>query len=171
MSRLQKRGKQEKPVVVSDGAEKVIVAVKASREIPKTALIWALTHVAQPGDCITLIVVVPSQNSGTFLAHSPCPLCLFLSHLVSDECVGRKLWGFTKSFPMFAGDCASGHRKPHSEALPEIKSDLTDTCSQMILQLHDVYDPNKVCSLGYNDLVVASHLSHILLLLFCDYFR
>ncbi|CDY51732.1 BnaA01g37150D [Brassica napus] len=120
MSRLQKRGKQEKPVVVSDGAEKVIVAVKASREIPKTALIWALTHVAQPGDCITLIVVVPSQNSG------------------------RKLWGFTKSFPMFAGDCASGHRKPHSEALPEIKSDLTDTCSQMILQLHDVYDPNKI---------------------------
>lgn len=72
MSRLQKRGKQEKPVVVSDGAEKVIVAVKASREIPKTALIWALTHVAQPGDCITLIVVAPSQNSGTFLAHSPC---------------------------------------------------------------------------------------------------
>jgi hypothetical protein len=48
---------------------------------------------------------------------------------------------------MFAGDCASGHRKSHSEALPEIKSDLTDTCSQMILQLHDVYDPNKVSSL------------------------
>ncbi|KAF8096601.1 hypothetical protein N665_0305s0023 [Sinapis alba] len=121
MSRLlKKRGKQEKPLVVSDGAEKVIVAVKSSREIPKTALIWALTHVVQPGDCITLIVVVPSQNSG------------------------RKLWGFTRSFPMFAGDCASGHRKPHSEALPEIKSDLTDTCSQMILQLHDVYDPNKI---------------------------
>ncbi|VVA97528.1 unnamed protein product [Arabis nemorensis] len=120
MSRLLKRGKQEKPVVVSDGAEKVIVAVKASREIPKTALIWALTHVVQPGDCITLIVVVPSHNSG------------------------RKLWGFTKSFPMFAGDCASGNRKSHSEALPEIKSDLTDTCSQMILQLHDVYDPNKI---------------------------
>ncbi|XP_013586377.1 PREDICTED: inactive protein kinase SELMODRAFT_444075-like isoform X2 [Brassica oleracea var. oleracea] len=119
MSRLLKRGKQEKPLV-SDGAEKVIVAVKASREIPKTALIWALTHVVQPGDCITLIVVVPSQNSG------------------------RKLWGFTRSFPMFAGDCASGHRKPHSEALPAIKSDLTDTCSQMILQLHDVYDPNKI---------------------------
>ncbi|XP_010489812.1 PREDICTED: inactive protein kinase SELMODRAFT_444075-like, partial [Camelina sativa] len=119
MSRLQKRGKQEKPLV-SDGAQKVIVAVKASREIPKTALIWALTHVVQPGDCITLIVVVPSHNSG------------------------RKLWGFTRSFPMFAGDCASGHRKSHSEALPEIKSDLTDTCSQMILQLHDVYDPNKI---------------------------
>ncbi|CAN8259459.1 unnamed protein product [Cochlearia groenlandica] len=118
MSRLQKLRKQE--MAVSDGAEKVIVAVKASREIPKTALIWALTHVVHPGDCITLIVVVPSQNSG------------------------RKLWGFTKSFPMFYGDCASGHRKSYSEALPEIKSDLTDTCSQMILQLHDVYDPNKI---------------------------
>ncbi|KAL0691179.1 hypothetical protein Bca4012_090858 [Brassica carinata] len=42
------------------------------------------------------------------------------------------------------GECASGHRKSHSEALTEIKSDLTDTCSQMILQLHDVYDPMKI---------------------------
>jgi len=79
MSRLQKRGKQEKPVV-SDGAQKVIVAVKASREIPKTALIWALTHVVQPGDCITLIVVVPSHNSGTFPASvSLIFSCLFWS--------------------------------------------------------------------------------------------
>ncbi|KAJ4898055.1 Protein kinase protein with adenine nucleotide alpha hydrolases-like domain [Raphanus sativus] len=122
MSRVPKRGKQASPVV-SDGAKKVIVAVKASREIPKTALIWALTHVVHPGDCITLIVVVvPSHNSGR-----------------------RKLWGFTRSFPMFAGDCASsGHRKSHSIALPEIKSGLTDTCSQLILQLHDVYDPDKI---------------------------
>ncbi|KAJ4898102.1 Protein kinase protein with adenine nucleotide alpha hydrolases-like domain [Raphanus sativus] len=116
MSRVLKRGKQASPVV-SDGAKKVIVAVKASKEIPKTALTWALTHVVHPGDCITLIVVVPSHNSG------------------------RKLW----SFPMFAGDCASsGHRKSHSIALPEIKSGLTDTCSQLILQLHDVYDPDKI---------------------------
>ena len=57
----QKRGKQE---ICSDGAEKVIVAVKASKEIPKTALVWSLTHVVQPGDCITLLVVVPSQSSG-----------------------------------------------------------------------------------------------------------
>ncbi|XP_010534906.1 PREDICTED: inactive protein kinase SELMODRAFT_444075-like isoform X2 [Tarenaya hassleriana] len=114
MSRLQKRGKQEKPG--SDGGEKVLVAVKASREIPKNALVWALTHVVQPGDCITLLVVVASHHSG------------------------RKLW----VFPRFAGDCASGHRKSHSDACPEIKSDLTDTCSQMILQLQDVYDPNKI---------------------------
>ncbi|XP_057976649.1 inactive protein kinase SELMODRAFT_444075-like [Malania oleifera] len=114
MSREQKRGKPEKG---SDAtAEKVVVAVKASKEIPKTALVWALTHVVQPGDCITLLVVVPSQNSG------------------------RKLW----VFPRFAGDCASGHRKSHSGASSEQKSDISDSCSQMILQLHDVYDPNKI---------------------------
>nr|VDD01460.1 unnamed protein product [Brassica oleracea] len=109
------RRKREK-IPSSNGTEKVLVAVKASREISKTALVWALTHIVHPGDCITLVVVVTSHNAG------------------------RKLW----TLPKFAGDCASGHRKPHSDAIPEIKSDLTDTCSQMILQLHDVYDPNKV---------------------------
>ena len=68
MSREQKRGKPEKGS--SDVAEKVVVAVKASKEIPKTALVWALTHVVQPGDCITLLVVVPSQSSGIF----SCPV-------------------------------------------------------------------------------------------------
>ncbi|XP_057457104.1 inactive protein kinase SELMODRAFT_444075-like [Lotus japonicus] len=113
MSREQKRGKQEKG---SDGAEKVIVAVKASKEIPKTALVWSLTHVVQPGDCITLLVVVPPQSSG------------------------KKLWGF----PRFAGDCASLHKKSTTGTSSEQKNDITDSCSQMILQLHDVYDPNKI---------------------------
>ncbi|KAJ4831188.1 hypothetical protein Tsubulata_039513 [Turnera subulata] len=115
MSREQKRGKQEKGGG-SDAAEKVVVAVKASKEIPKTALVWALTHVVQPGDCITLLVVVPSHSSG------------------------RKLWGF----PRFAGDCANGHRKSQAGATSDQKCDITDSCSQMILQLHDVYDPNKI---------------------------
>ncbi|XP_065866971.1 inactive protein kinase SELMODRAFT_444075-like [Euphorbia lathyris] len=114
MSREQKRGKQEKSG--SDVAEKVVVAVKASKEIPKTALVWALTHVVQAGHCITLLVVVPSQSPG------------------------RRLWGF----PRFAGDCASGHKKTHIGATSEQKCDITDSCSQMILQLHDVYDPNKI---------------------------
>lgn len=62
MSReLKKGGKQDKGC---DVAEKVVVAVKASKEIPKTALVWALTHVVQPGDCITLLVVVSSHSSG-----------------------------------------------------------------------------------------------------------
>ncbi|VFQ87970.1 unnamed protein product [Cuscuta campestris] len=108
-----KKGKPEKGSDVV--AEKVMVAVKASKEIPKAALIWALTHVVQPGDCITLLVVVPSNSSG------------------------RK-WGF----PRFAGDCASGHRKSHSGANSEEKSHISDSFSQMILQLHNVYDPNKI---------------------------
>ena len=32
----------------------VVVAVKASRDISRNALVWALTHVVQPGDCIKL---------------------------------------------------------------------------------------------------------------------
>ncbi|KAF5807978.1 putative protein kinase RLK-Pelle-PERK-2 family [Helianthus annuus] len=96
--------------------EKVVVAVKASKEIPKTALVWALTHVAQPGHCVTLLVVCHSQSTG------------------------RKLW----AFPRFSGDCASVHRKSIAETSSDQKVDITDSCSQMILQLHNVYDPNKV---------------------------
>ncbi|KAG9456545.1 hypothetical protein H6P81_001053 [Aristolochia fimbriata] len=107
-----RRGKERD----SDITEKVVVAVKASKEIPRTALVWALTHVVQPGDCITLLVVVPSHSSG------------------------RKLW----SFPRFAGDCASGHKRSHSGTTTEQKCDITDSCSQLMLQLHDVYDPNKI---------------------------
>lgn len=65
MSQDARRGKQEKG---SDFADKIVVAVKASKEIPKSALLWALTHVVQPGDCITLLVVVPPQSSGNFLS-------------------------------------------------------------------------------------------------------
>ncbi|MQL84493.1 hypothetical protein Taro_017008 [Colocasia esculenta] len=100
-----------------DVAEKVVVAVKVSKDIPRTALVWALTHVVQPGDCITLLVVLPAQSSGRKL-----------------------LWGF----PRFAGDCASGHRWSYAGTALEMKSDITDSCSQMMLQLQDVYDPNKV---------------------------
>ncbi|KAJ6794641.1 inactive protein kinase [Iris pallida] len=115
-----KKGKNDKgsaaaPAAAAAAAEKVVVAVKASKEIPKTAIVWALTHVVQPGDCITLLVVLSSQNSG------------------------RK-WGF----PRFAGDCASGHRRSHPGTALEQKSDIADLCSQMMLQLHDVYDPNKI---------------------------
>lgn len=53
---------------------------------------------------------------------------------------GRKLWGF----PRFAGDCASGHRRSHLGSTMEQKSDISELCSQMMVQLHNVYDPNKV---------------------------
>ncbi|XP_021754502.1 inactive protein kinase SELMODRAFT_444075-like [Chenopodium quinoa] len=113
----QKREKIEKisSSSSSEGVEKVLVAVKASKEIPKAALVWALSHVVQPGDCVTLIVVVPPPSSG------------------------RRLW----VFPRFAGDCASGQKKLFAGTSSEQKIELTDSCSQMILQLHDVYDPNK----------------------------
>nr|CAD1824180.1 unnamed protein product [Ananas comosus var. bracteatus] len=110
-----KRGKGDKGGAESS-KEKVVVAVKASKEISRTALVWALTHVVQPGDCITLLVVVPPHSSG------------------------RNLWGF----PRFAGDCASGHKKSNSVTTLEQKSDITESCSQMMLRLHDIYDPNKI---------------------------
>ncbi|GAB2269277.1 hypothetical protein Dimus_004202 [Dionaea muscipula] len=94
-------------------SEKVLVAVKASKEIPKTALVWALTHVVQPGDCINLLVIVPTQSSG---------------------------WRFW-AFPRFAGDCASGSRKSHGGTTSEQKSEIPDSCSQMILQLNNLCDP------------------------------
>lgn len=65
---------------------------------------------------------------------------LFASNSSAAIFAGRKFWGF----PRFSGDCASGHKKSHIGTCSEQKSDITDTCSQMILQLHDVYDPNKV---------------------------
>lgn len=42
----------------------VVVAIKAtSKEVSKAALVWALTHVVQPGDHIKLLVVIPSHQS------------------------------------------------------------------------------------------------------------
>ncbi|CAA6671650.1 unnamed protein product [Spirodela intermedia] len=117
MSSANSQQKRSKPDKGTNVAKKMaVVAVKASREIPRTALVWALTHVVQPGDCITLLVVVPAQSSG------------------------RKLWGF----PRFAGDCASGHRRSSTGTSLEMKTDITDTCSQMMLQLHNMYDPNNI---------------------------
>ncbi|CAD5166807.1 unnamed protein product [Musa acuminata subsp. malaccensis] len=119
MSANQQHHKRGKTAKGFDATEKVVVAVKASKEIPRTALVWALTHVVQPGDCIMLLVVV-----------SP--------HIFRPS--GRKLWGF----PRFAGDCASSHRKSHSGTALEQKSDISNSCSQMMLQLHDVYDSDKI---------------------------
>lgn len=45
----------------------VIVAVKASKEIPRSALVWALTHVVQPDDYIKLLVVMPPLASSNIL--------------------------------------------------------------------------------------------------------
>lgn len=109
---LQRKGKAVAEKGAPAAAEKVVVAVRAAtREISKTAIVWALTHVVQPGGNIILLVVIPSQSSG------------------------RKFWGF----PLFAGDCASGHK-----TMLDQKSDISELCSQMMLKLHDVYDANKI---------------------------
>ncbi|WOL03093.1 hypothetical protein Cni_G11813 [Canna indica] len=41
----------------------VVVAVRAEREISKTALAWALTHVVRPGDLVTLLAVLADREA------------------------------------------------------------------------------------------------------------
>lgn len=66
---MKQKDCRERDVVVG---KKVMVAVRASKEIPKAALLWTLTHVVQPGDRIRLLVVVPSNYTSNhlFLFHS-----------------------------------------------------------------------------------------------------
>ncbi|KAL5768655.1 hypothetical protein ACOSP7_015202 [Xanthoceras sorbifolium] len=94
----------------------VVVAVKASKEISRSALVWGLTHVVQPGDCIKLLVVLPALSSS------------------------KKIWGFSR----LTSDCATGHRRSLSGTSEDQKDDIVDSCSQMIHQLHNVYDPEKI---------------------------
>ena len=48
---------------------------------------------------------------------------------------GRKFWGF----PLFAGDCASGHKS----SMLDQKYDISEQCNQMMKKLN-VYDIDKV---------------------------
>jgi len=54
----------------SSSSKVVIVAVKASKDISRTALVWALTHVVLPGDCIKLLVIIPQLSSSIVFALS-----------------------------------------------------------------------------------------------------
>lgn len=78
---------------------------------------------------------------------------------------GRKLWGF----PRFTGDCASGNKKSQNGTKAEQKYDITDTCSQMILQLHDVYDPNKVDISSFVSVVQGYAWCHTADLCLCNF--
>ncbi|KAM6544164.1 hypothetical protein CsatB_008611 [Cannabis sativa] len=91
--------------------DKVVVAVKAERVISKAALAWALTHVVHPGDSITLLAVLPSHTTTTRRSR------------------------FWRSFPILAGDCGSSH--PHREKLCDRISEISESCSQMVLQYHN----------------------------------
>ncbi|XP_041005573.1 inactive protein kinase SELMODRAFT_444075-like [Juglans microcarpa x Juglans regia] len=97
------------------GGKVVVVAVKASKEIPKTALVWALTHVVQPGDCIKLLVVIPVLSSS------------------------KRTWGFSR----FTSDCTTRHWSLQGTSSDQ-KDDIADSCSHMVQQLHDVYDTEKI---------------------------
>ncbi|KAF2285152.1 hypothetical protein GH714_038857 [Hevea brasiliensis] len=84
----------------------VVVAVKASKEIPRRALVWALTHVVQPGDCIKLLVVIP--------AHSP----------------SKRAWRFSR----FTSDCTGSNRKYLSGTRLDQRDDISDSCSEYCIK-------------------------------------
>ncbi|KAL2501371.1 Protein kinase protein with adenine nucleotide alpha hydrolase-like domain [Forsythia ovata] len=113
MNLRQKSGKDRNLDVTKS---RVAVAVKASKEISRTALKWALTHVVQPGDCVRLLVVIPTHSAS------------------------KKLWGF----PSFNSDCTTAHWRSLSGTILDQKDYITDLCNQMMCQLHDIYDRDKV---------------------------
>lgn len=95
----------------------VVVAIKAtSKEVSKAALVWALTHVVQPGDHIKLLVVIPSHQSS--------------------------MW--VRGFSRLTSDCAIGHLRTHSGTFSDRKDDIVHSCSQMVHQLHGAYDSLKI---------------------------
>jgi hypothetical protein len=117
----------------------VVVAVRAAaREISKTAVLWALTHVVQHGDTILLLALNPPRTSSGSYSSFSCHYSFRTkcSTPPSALCFKGKLWGFPLS-------CASAHK-----AVLNQTSDVSDLCSQMMLKLRDVYDPTKVCPLS-----------------------
>lgn len=115
-SNSQDEGRLERPPF-PQSTENVVVAVNASKEITKHALEWALTNIVQPGDQITFVALFQGARNG------------------------MKLWGL----PMFPGDCANGSTKcPKSGDPREVEEEVTDSCSQMMKQLHKLCDLKKV---------------------------
>ncbi|KAK6944849.1 LOW QUALITY PROTEIN: Serine-threonine/tyrosine-protein kinase, catalytic domain [Dillenia turbinata] len=132
-----------------DADKVVVVAVKASKEIPKDALVWALNHVVQPGDCIKLLVVIPANTSGTelltpkssnFHARNFSSNSLSCYLLSDDYELLLRLWQISR----FTADCTSGHNWSHSGTTSDQKDDIRELCSQMMLQLNYFYDPSKI---------------------------
>lgn len=112
---------------IADSADKILVAVNGSKEITKYALEWALTHVVQPGDSITLLAVITGDKTG------------------------RKMWAFPRlagdcaSGPRLAGNCSSGDKKQHNGyCSQELRNQINNSCSRMLLQLNEICDSKKV---------------------------
>ncbi|XP_029124766.1 inactive protein kinase SELMODRAFT_444075 isoform X1 [Cajanus cajan] len=96
----------------------VVVAVEATKEVPRTALVWALTNVAQPGDCIKLLGVIPCMCSN------------------SDNRI--------RSLCRLATDCITSQRTSRLGTVSDQRQVCVNSCSQMVLQLHEFYDPEKI---------------------------
>ena len=92
---MKQKGSRERGVVVG---KKVMVAVRASKEIPKAALLWTLTHVVQPADRVRLLVVVPSNYTSnhlfSFLSLIHKILPSFCNFLVVKDLIRKKGIGF-----------------------------------------------------------------------------
>ncbi|CAN1273698.1 Inactive protein kinase SELMODRAFT_444075 [Linum perenne] len=107
--------------------DKVVVAVKAEKVISKTALSWALSHVVNPGDCITLLAVFPQEK------------------------LGKKFW----SFPKLTGDCGSStHRQKLPDRVCEISESCSQMVLQFHNQI-EVRVRIKVVSATSASAVVA----------------
>ncbi|KAI4347010.1 hypothetical protein L6164_007862 [Bauhinia variegata] len=63
---MREKGRYEERGSSDIAGKVVVVAVKAAKEISRNAIVWALTHVAQPGDCIKLLVIIPAISSSIF---------------------------------------------------------------------------------------------------------
>jgi hypothetical protein len=71
---------------------------------------------------------------------------------------GRKFWGF----PLFAGDCASGHK-----SMLDQKYDISEQCDQMMKKL-DAYHKDKVWSWSYCLFRCLNNLSCLIIAISVD---
>jgi len=53
---------------------------------------------------------------------------------------GKRVWGLSR----FTTDCASSNWRSSLGTASDQKEVITKSCSQLVLQLHDFYDPEKV---------------------------
>ncbi|KAL9252989.1 inactive protein kinase-like protein [Drosera capensis] len=95
----------------------VVVAVRASKEIRKAAIEWALSHVVEPGDCVKLLVVIAPNK------------------------MGKRFWGF----PGFSSDCVTGRWRSHIGTLFDQHDDMSFSCSLLMRQLSEVCNSHKIC--------------------------
>lgn len=53
--------------------------------------------------------------------------------------LGKRIWDISR----FISDCTNSHKSFTGNSSDD-KNDIVDSCSKMVIQLHDVYDPEKV---------------------------